>query len=542
MARNPILLFDRGTLVLHPPPKGKSWVDYATWDDRVEKFRIRAIHYRSLVEALQAEGSNFSDEAKAFEPLELMPSMEMEPYPHQSEALAAWKQAGRKGVVVLPTAAGKTYLAQLAMQATPRSTLIVVPTLDLMHQWYAHLKAAFPDVEVGLLGGGSRDRTPILISTYDSAAIHAESLGNRYALLIFDECHHLPTDFNRVIAEYAIAPYRLGLTATPERTDGKHADLNILIGAEVYRKTAEELAGKALAEHQVVQIKVKLSQHERDRYNQLIQTRNEFLQQSKITLGSIKGWQLFVQASARSQAGRRAMLAHRGAKEIALGTDGKLRILLDLIAEHYPERILIFTADNATVYRISQEFLIPAITHQTPVKERHEILTRFREGEYKTLVASHVLNEGVDVPAASIAIILSGTGSAREYIQRLGRVLRKGKDKDKFALLYEVVAEDTSEEGTSVRRRGGEKKRNEPPRREGREDGEKKVRQLEIVPSPKKVSYGSGEGVSYRAADSEVRYSIQNPKSKIQNQEDVTKRSADAPSERGGDNSEAVED
>ena len=549
MARNPILLFDRGTLVLHPPPSGKSWVDYATWDDRVEKFRIQAIHYRSLVEALQAEGSNFSDEAKAFEPLELVPSMEMEPYPHQSEALTAWKQAGRKGVVVLPTAAGKTYLAQLAMQATPRSTLIVVPTLDLMHQWYAHLKAAFPDVEVGLLGGGSRDRTPILISTYDSAAIHAASLGTRYALLIFDECHHLPTDFNRVIAEYAIAPYRLGLTATPERTDGKHADLNILIGAEVYRKTAEELAGKALAEHQVVQIKVKLSQHERDRYNQLIQTRNEFLQQSKITLGSIKGWQLFVQASARSQAGRRAMLAHRGAKEIALGTDGKLRILLDLIAEHYPERILIFTADNATVYRISQEFLIPAITHQTPVKERHDILTRFREGEYKTLVASHVLNEGVDVPAASIAIILSGTGSAREYIQRLGRVLRKGKDKDKFALLYEVVAEDTSEEGTSVRRRGGEK-RNEPPRRGsrrrsealGREDREKKVRQLEIVPS-KKVVYGVNGDANKRAADNlNVKYSIQNPKSKIQNQEDVTKRSADAPSERGGDNSEAVED
>jgi superfamily II DNA or RNA helicase len=240
---------------VHPPPKGKAWVNYATWDDRVEKFRIPAIDYRLFVEALQAEGASFVDQAKAFDPLELVPSMEMEPYLHQTEALTAWKQAGRKGVVVLPTAAGKTYLAQLAMQATPRSTLIVVPTLDLMHQWYAQLKTTFPDAEVGLLGGGSRDRTSILVATYDSAAIHAESLGNRYALLIFDECHHLPTDFNRVIAEYAIAPYRLGLTATPERTDGKHADLNILIGAEVYRKTAEELAGNALAKHEVVQIK-----------------------------------------------------------------------------------------------------------------------------------------------------------------------------------------------------------------------------------------------------------------------------------------------
>lgn len=485
MARTPTLSFDRGTLILHPPAKGKSWMDYATWDDRVEKFRILAIYYRQLIEALQAEGTIFSDEAKGFEPLELVSSLEMEPYPHQKEALAAWKQAGRKGVVVLPTAAGKTYLAQLAMQATPRSTLIVVPTLDLMHQWYANLEAAFPDIEIGLLGGGSRDRTPILVATYDSAAIHAETLGNRYALLIFDECHHLPTDFNRVIAEYAIAPYRLGLTATPERTDGKHADLNNLIGAQVYRKTAEELAGKALAEHEVVHIKVKLSQQERDRYNQLIELRNDFLREAKISLGSLKGWQLFVQASARSAAGRRAMLAHREAKAIALGTDGKLRILAQLIAQHYPKRILIFTADNATVYRISQEFLIPAITHQTPVKERHEILTRFRAGEYKTLVASHVLNEGVDVPAASVAVILSGTGSAREYIQRLGRILRKGKDKDKLALLYEVVAQDTSEEGTSVRRRGLESK--------------EKVKQLEIVPS--QVIYGVNSNVTKRVAD-----------------------------------------
>lgn len=485
MARTPILSFDRGTLILHPPPRGKTWVDYATWDDRVEKFRIPALYYRQLVEALQAEGTDFKDEAKEFVPLELIPSFEMEPYPHQSEALLAWKQAGRRGVVVLPTAAGKTYLAQLAMQSTPRTTLIVVPTLDLMHQWYAHLTAAFPDAEVGLLGGGSRDKTPILISTYDSATIHAEALGNQYAMLIFDECHHLPTDFYRVIAEYTIAPYRLGLTATPERTDGRHWDLNALIGAEVYRKKPEELAGFALAEHKIIQIKVKLSPKERDRYNTCIKLRNEFLKEAKISLGSLDGWQKFVMTSARSQTGRRAMLAHREAKEIALGTDGKLRVLNDLLAQHYPERILIFTNDNATVYRISQELLIPAITYQTPVKERHEILTRFREGEYKTLVASHVLNEGVDVPDARVAIILSGTGSNREYIQRLGRVLRKGNDANKLALLYEVVAEDTSEEGTSVRRRSSEVSY-EPQKAKGRKAVEKpklKHQQLELLPS-----------------------------------------------------------
>ncbi|MCP2727697.1 DEAD/DEAH box helicase family protein [Limnofasciculus baicalensis] len=480
MFRNPRLTFDRGTLLLHPPPRGKAWVDYATWDDRVEKFRILGMYYRSLVELLQAEKIDFIDDAKEFMSLELLPSFEMKPYPHQEEALLAWKQGGRRGVVVLPTAAGKTYLAQLAMEATPRSTLIVVPTLDLMHQWYAQVEAAFPDIEVGLLGGGSRDRTPILIATYDSATIHAESLGNLYGLIIFDECHHLPTDFYKSIAEFAIAPYRLGLTATPNRTDGRHNDLNRLIGLEVYRKTPEELSGLALAEHKIVQIKVKLSPKERERYTQCLKIRNEFLKEANIHLSSMEGWQRFVQMSAGSQKGRRAMLAHRESKEIALSTDGKMRILADLLAKHYLERILIFTNDNATVYRISQDFLIPAITHHTHVKERHDILTRFREGEYKTLAASHVLNEGVDVPDARIAIILSGTGSEREYVQRLGRVLRKGTDINKVALLYEVVAENTSEEGTSQRRKGGLTK-SEPPKK--KEVEKQKYQQLEIVPS-----------------------------------------------------------
>ncbi|MCU0553011.1 MAG: DEAD/DEAH box helicase family protein [Leptolyngbya sp. Prado105] len=489
MPRKSALSYDRGTLILHPPPKGKAWIEFALWDDRIEKFRVPAHQYRELLLALRSEGIEIDDRAKAFREIELVSTVEMEPYPHQKEALEAWKSSERLGVVVLPTAAGKTYLAQLAMQSTKRSTLIMVPTLDLMHQWYANLSAAFPDVEVGLLGGGSRDRTPILVATYDSAAIHAETLGNQYALLVFDECHHLPSDFNRVIAEYAIAPYRLGLTATPERTDGKHEDLKSLIGQEVYRKTPEELSGSALAKHEAIQIRVCLSQPERERYDQLIQIRNTFLKDSNIYLSSAQGWQRFVQASARSKSGRKAMLAHREAKSIAFGTEGKLRVLADLLARHYPERTLIFTDDNATVYRISQDLLIPAITHQTPVKERHEILTKFKQGDYRSLVASRVLNEGVDVPDASIAIVLSGTGSAREYIQRMGRILRKSKDPGKLAILYEVIAEDTNEEGVSRRRNPNQTKK---PRSSSR--------QLELV------SYKTPPNVVPRAAEGETNY------------------------------------
>lgn len=461
MPRAPTLHYDRGTLLLHPPPKGQGWARYATWDDRVEKFRLPAHSYREFMEAMRAEGVEVVDKASAFEPIELRLQVKHQPYPHQLEAKTAWVRAGRRGVVVLPTAAGKTYLVQLIMASTPRSTLIVVPTLDLMHQWYADLRAAFPSAEVGLLGGGSKDRTPVLVATYDSAGIYAESLGNRYGLLIFDECHHLPGDFTRAIAECSLAPYRLGLTATLERSDGKHSDILTLVGPLIYARKPEELSGGALAEHRIRQIKVQLSDEERQRYDELIERRDSFLASQKLSLVSLEGWHRFVQASARSAAGRAAMLAHREARSIAFGTDGKLTVLRDLLLQHQHDRVLIFTDDNATVYRISEQFLIPAITHQSGVKERHDLLSKFKDGRYPRIVTARVLNEGVDVPEANVAIVLSGTGTTREYVQRLGRILRKGAGEGKLALLYEVIAENTGEEGVSRRRRGDYRKADE---------------------------------------------------------------------------------
>ncbi|MCX8079112.1 MAG: DEAD/DEAH box helicase family protein [Geminocystis sp.] len=455
VVRKSRLIYDRGTLILHPPPRGKKWIEFATWDDRIERFRIPGYCYRPLIESLQQEGIEIVDEARAYYPLQIRLFSSKTPFAHQREALAAWKRAGGKGVVVLPTGGGKTFLAHLVIAYVATTTLIVVPTLDLMHQWYGEIKENIKGVEVGLLGGGSQDFTPILIATYHSANIHSVTLGNSYGLLIFDECHHLPTDFFRNIAEDSIAPYRLGLTATPERGDGNHKELERLIGDIVYRRTPKELSGKTLAEYEVVSIKVRLSDEEKQCYHQAIKTRNEFLKKYNISLKGIEGWHLFVKVSSTSIEGRRAMLAHRTAKEIALGTEAKIRVLAELLARHYPDKILIFTHDNATVYLISQRFLIPAITHQTPVKERYEILNAYRQGLYKIVVASHVLNEGIDVPSAKIAIILSGTGSSREYIQRLGRILRRGNHEQKLAILYEIIAENTLEEITSARRKEG---------------------------------------------------------------------------------------
>jgi len=443
------LKYDRGTLILYAVPEVVAHL--FTWDARSQVYRAPGQCYREVCELLRGHNTAYRDEAAQFQKLELSFAREITPYLHQQEALQAWKRAGRQGLVVLPTGAGKTLVAQLAMGATPRSTLICVPTIDLLHQWYSGLLAAFPDANIGLLGGGSHDETPILVSTYDSAAIHAEELAHRYALLICDEAHHLPSDFTRVIAEMSLAPYRLGLTATPRRSDGREVDLNTLLGPVVYEKAPGDLRGLALSEYREVQILVRLSAAEQARYDGLIALRNAFLSRMNIQLGSLDGWKSFVMQSG-TQEGRRAMLAHREARVLAYGTEGKLRVLEEVLANHASERGLIFTDDNATVYKVSREFLIPAITHQTPVKERHTLLQAFREGRYRTLVTSRVLNEGVDVPEASVAVVLSGTATEREHIQRLGRILRKAKGKQ--ATLYEVVTEGTAEERVSKQRKG----------------------------------------------------------------------------------------
>ncbi|WP_264775299.1 DEAD/DEAH box helicase family protein [Deinococcus aetherius] len=445
----PTLKLDRGTLVMYEVPTPVA--AHFTWDARSQSWRAPGKAYRDVMEGLRAAAIPVRDEAAAFRRLELGFARELTPYRHQQLALHAWKQAGRRGVVVLPTGAGKTFVAQLAMRDTPRSTLVCVPTLDLMHQWYSGLLAAFPDADVGLLGGGSRDETPVLISTYDSAAIHAEQLAGRYALQVFDEAHHLPSDFHRAVAELGLAPYRLGLTATPRRSDGRELHLEDLIGRVVYHCAPDDLAGDTLADYREVVIRVRLSPAEQRHYDDLIRTRNDFLRRNNIQLGSIDGWKQFVMSSGTPQ-GRAAMLAHREARSLAYGTEGKLRVLEEVLANHPSDRTLIFTDDNAAVYRISRDFLIPAITHQTPVKERHALLEKFRRGGYRILVTSRVLNEGVDVPEAAVAVVLSGTATEREHIQRLGRILRKAEGKS--AVLYEVITEGTSEERVSRQRRG----------------------------------------------------------------------------------------
>jgi superfamily II DNA or RNA helicase len=443
--------FDACTLILSGAPDALlEQLPGCRFDKRTATFRTEARHYRAIVESLRQQDLALVDEARAYQPLECKLHTKRRPFPHQQEALQTWWNQNGRGVVVLPTGTGKTFVALLAIAHVGRPTLVITPTIPLMNQWFSELLSSFGS-PVGLLGGGYYDFQPLTVTTYDSAYIHLERWGNRFGLIVFDECHHLPSASYQFAAIGAIAPYRLGLTATPERADGKEAILPELIGPIVYRREIKQLAGDFLAEYRVIRLEVELSPAEMERYQETRAIYRQFVQDNGISMGSPTGWRKFLQLTCRLADGRAAFQAYREQKRLAIAAPAKIELLDDLLRRHALDRVIIFTYDNASVYQIARRFLAPAITHQTKARERQQILARFQAGEYNVVVSSQVLNEGVDVPAANVGIILSGTGSVREHVQRLGRLLRKSGDKQ--ALLYEVVTRDTAEEYTSERRR-----------------------------------------------------------------------------------------
>jgi superfamily II DNA or RNA helicase len=338
----------------------------------------------------------------------------------------------------------------MAISARRRSTLVVAPTLDLVSQWYSLLYASF-GVPVGVVGGGDYDVRPLTVATYDSAYLHMDDMGAKFGMLVFDECHHLPSASYALAARLCLAPYRLGLTATYERADGRESALDPLLGPVVYQKDIVELSGEYLAEYETVRLHVELSAEEREEYASERAIYLAFLREHGIRMADPRGWQDFIIRASRTDAGRRALRAYRRQRDLALRAPAKLEALEGLLGLHREDRTLVFTQDNATAYGISRRFLVPAITHQTKVRERSEILARFSKGEYRVVVTSKVLNEGVDVPEANVAVVISGSGSVREHVQRLGRILRRSAEKR--AILYELVSKGTSETATSERRR-----------------------------------------------------------------------------------------
>ncbi|MDG5777255.1 DEAD/DEAH box helicase family protein [Haloarculaceae archaeon H-GB2-1] len=440
------LSYRDGTIRVEGEVEGLQYVEV---DPRTKTGRAPAYRYDEVRRELDFRGVEVTDSVLDLPTLDLASTYELRPY--QRDALDAWRTNRNRGVLELPTGSGKTVIGIAAMEALGTPTLVVAPTVDLVTQWRRELETEF-DRPIGQLGGGTQDLRDVTVSTYDSAYLRADELGDRFGLVVFDEVHHLGGEGYRDIARLLAAPARLGLTATFERPDGAHEVVADLVGPLVEQVAVDDLAGEHLAEYDIKRIEVSLTPEERETYDDHQETFTDYLVQSGIQMRSGSDYQELVKRSGNDPRAREALLAKQRAREVMMNAERKVDRLAEVLDRHREDRVIVFTAYTDLVYRLSERFLMPAITHETGAAERREILDRFRRGAYSRIVTANVLDEGVDVPDANVAVVLSGSGSEREFTQRLGRILRPKTDGGR-ALLYELVTEETAEERVSRRRR-----------------------------------------------------------------------------------------
>jgi superfamily II DNA or RNA helicase len=438
------LSFDRGTLRIN----GRG-LPGAVWDDRIRAWRLSAHRYASALDASRGASIAIRDTVRVLDapPVRGWSVPTLRPY--QEAAVRAWTALGRRGIVVLPTGAGKTRLAIAAIAELGLRTLILVPTRALLEQWEQEL-ARFYDGLIGVVGDGACRLTSVTIMTFESAYRRLDDFGGSFGMLVVDEAHHFGTGIRSEALEMCVAPIRLGLTATaPSGGSAAEARLSDLIGPIAYEVLLGELVGTHLAELEIVTLRVPLEDDEAREYERLARP---FLELRGTLLRAHPGadWASCMRLIVE-QGGRKAIGAFHEACALAAFPRRKAALLGRLLTEHRADQTLVFTARADDAYAISEAHLIPVVTSETARAERKEILARFADGRYRALVSARVLNEGVDVPEARVAVIVSGALGLREHVQRIGRVLRPRDGKR--ALVYELVTSGTIEEDRSRAKR-----------------------------------------------------------------------------------------
>ncbi len=443
------VVFDRGTLLLQEVPVGIDVADIpgVLWDARVGAYRAPARVAYALASELRRRGVQLSDTPRP----KLAPPSGFRPVclrPYQEAALAAWRLAGRRGVVVLPTGSGKTQVALAAMAATKTPCLCLVPTRALLGQWLTAL-AEVHTGPVGCFGDGERVLGPVTVATFASAYRHMPRLGDRFGLVVVDETHHFGHGGHDDALEMSIAPLRLGLTATPEAPGPATSRLAALVGPVVFELSVSDLSGGYLAPLDRIIWHLHLDPDERREYDALTLVYRRAL---RVFQGNhlASSWQDFLRHAARTDEGRRGIAAWRRARRLLSFPRRKQEALGMLLARHRANKALVFVADNETAYAVAREHLIMPLTCDIGRAERQDALDRFRSGALRALVSAQVLNEGLDVPDADVGIVVGGRLGEREHAQRVGRLLRPAPGKR--AVVYELVVLQSSEIRQAERR------------------------------------------------------------------------------------------
>ena len=352
---------------------------------------------------------------------ELKDSVEIRDY--QKESVDAFLSSGGYGTIVLPCGSGKTIVGIETAVTLKTNTLILCPNVSSVHQWIRELldKTTLTPDQIGEYSGETKTIKPVTVCTYQVLTYRTKSLDkeetepvyphfsifseNNWGLVIYDEVHMLPAPVFRITAELQ-SIYRLGLTATLIREDGREDEVFSLVGPKRFDTPWADLTQKGfIAKAYCHEVRIPLPHTLELEY---------------------------------------ALAPKKEKYRIASQNPLKIKVAEAILKKHEGESILIIGQFLEQLQVFRDHFGYPIITGTTSNKKRDELYDKFRSGEEKVMIVSKVANFAVDLPDASVAIEISGSfGSRQEEAQRLGRILRpKARDSH----FYTIVTEYSQEE------------------------------------------------------------------------------------------------
>lgn len=381
----------------------------------------------------------------------------------QVDALKAWNENGSKGIVEAVTGAGKTLLAIAAIAQELNlggKAAVIVPSIELQEQWLVQLNRHFPSATIGALGNGSKDflsNHDIIVAIVNTASTHSLGLeDSENGLLVADECHHLAAPIFRNALELVFES-RLGITATRERPDGAHADLEEYFGDVVYSIGFREAIEKGyVAGVNVIQMAVHLSEDEQNTYDELSEriSTNQYKLCKRFNL-STDPYPQFMEAVVRisedseseyKNIARSYISAVSKRKSLLAETPKKFEVVNILSSALENSNGTIFFSETIDAAKAIQTVLAEngvkaaTLSSELAKKERSQVLKDFENGVIKAISVVKVIDQGVDVPEADVAVIISASKTKRQMIQRMGRVLRPKADGRNAVFILVFVA------------------------------------------------------------------------------------------------------
>lgn len=389
------------------------------------------------------------------------------PRNHQANALSNWVANHHRGILEHATGSGKTYTCLCAIRRSiqeGKSVLILVPSIDLLKQWNEEVQTTFKDLQplimlcgeshniwkkdgnLKFMTGRSNGKAKITIATMDTAVMKdflSNVCSGEHLFIVADEVHRLGSPNRRKI--FCInAGYRLGVSATPKRygdPEGTQSLLNYFGGIipPVY-SLEDAIKDEVLTPYFYCPKIVSLSPEEQSDWNEISLKIKERYAQLKSSNSD----------SPDNDSKLKFMLLQRS--RIIKKARSKVQLALDILRCNYKQgqKWIVYCEDRTQLQEV-----VSLLLRELPDADVREYFSEMAGDREETLkafslfggivVSIKCLDEGVDIPSTTHAIILASSHNPREFIQRRGRVLRKYPGKF-FSWLYDaIVVPDTTD-------------------------------------------------------------------------------------------------